>query len=120
MKRKVLIVEDEENIANAEKIILKDDFKVHVARDGMEGLMMAKELEPDLVLLDLMLPRMDGLDLCNKLRKNSKLKNVKIVMVTAKNDAFDEQKGMEAGANDYITKPFEPEELLKVIKQQLL
>jgi DNA-binding response OmpR family regulator len=119
MKKTLLIVEDEENIANAERIILEDAYDVHIAKDGMEGLMMAKELKPDVVVLDLMLPRMDGLDVCRKIKENAELNSTKVVMVTAKNQDDDEKKGMDFGADDYIMKPFEPIELVHVVEQVL-
>ena len=116
MKKSVLIVEDEENIANAERMILEDEFDVHIAKDGMEGLRMAKDIKPDIVVLDLMLPRMDGLDVCKKIKTNKEIGS-KVVMVTAKNQPNDEIKGMDFGADDYIMKPFEPIELMHVINQ---
>ena len=119
MKKNVLIVEDEENIANAEKIILEDYYNVHIAKDGMEGLMKAKELRPDVVVLDLMLPRMDGLDVCRRIKSNPELSGTKVVMVTAKNQQEDENTGMDLGADDYIMKPFEPIEIVHVIQQVL-
>lgn len=117
--RNVLIVEDEENIANAERIILSEQFNVHIAKDGMEGLRMAKELLPDVVVLDLMLPRMDGLDVCRRIKENPSLSHTKVVMVTAKNQDNDEKRGLDFGADDYIMKPFEPLELMHVISQVL-
>lgn len=118
MKKSLLIIEDEENIANAERIILEDEFDVHIAKDGMEGLRVAKELKPDIVVLDLMLPRMGGLDVCKKIKSNKELGS-KVVMVTAKNQDTDELRGIEYGADDYIMKPFEPIELMHVIGQVL-
>ena len=119
MKHKVLIVEDEEPIAEAEKLILEDSYEVHHAADGDTGLEMANEIIPDIVLLDLMLPKRGGYELCFNLRQSEKFNKTKIIMVTAKNLDIDEDKGMLIGADDYITKPFEPEELLHVIQQVL-
>jgi two-component system, OmpR family, alkaline phosphatase synthesis response regulator PhoP len=119
VKKKVLIIEDEKNIANAEKMILQDDYHVVLAHDGLNGLKMAQSHKPDIVVLDLMLPGMHGYDVCKKLREDKNLKDTKIVMVTAKSDDKDEIKGMDLGADDYIMKPFEPVELKHVIKQVL-
>ena len=119
MKKNVLIIEDDENIAKAEELILMNDFNVHTAKDGEEGLKKAKELKPDLIVLDLMLPKIGGIELCKQIRSQEDLKGTKIVMVTAKNQPKDELKGMGTGADDYIMKPFEADELIHVINQVL-
>jgi DNA-binding response OmpR family regulator len=121
MKRRknILIVEDERYIAEAEKLILENDFDVHLAKDGIEGLDKMKRIRPDVVILDIMLPKMDGFQLCQKIREDKTLKNTKIVMVTSKNQEADEEYGMDTGADDYIMKPFEPAELMHVINQVL-
>ncbi|MBC8495843.1 response regulator [archaeon] len=118
MKR-LLIIEDEEHIAEAEKLILKDKYRVFVARTGSEGLEMAKKIRPDVIVLDIMLPHISGYEICQRLRDEKNLSNVKIVMVTAKSEQADEDIGMDLGADDYIMKPFEPEELLHVVSQVL-
>lgn len=117
--KKVLIVEDEEHIANAEKMILEEDYHVLIANNGLRGFDMAKKEKPDLVVLDVMLPGMNGFDVCKKIRNEKALKDTKIVMVTAKNEEKDETHGMDLGADDYIMKPFEAIELKHVIKQVL-
>ena len=117
MKKRALIIEDELNIANAETLILSDEYDVHHATDGDEGLRKAKEIKPHLIILDLMLPKRNGYDVCYHLRQEKSLKGTKIVMVTAKNQSLDEDKGMFIGADDYIAKPFSPEELLHVVNQ---
>lgn len=119
MRKKVLIVEDEDNIAKAEALILGDDFDIHYAADGRTALVKAQEIIPDLIILDLMLPVRGGYDVCFHIRQNDKLKDTKIVMVTAKNTRHDEDKGMFIGADDYLTKPFEPDELRHVVRQAL-
>jgi two-component system phosphate regulon response regulator PhoB len=119
MKKSIVIVEDEINIANAEKLILQSDYNVHLAHDGEEGLRLIKKLKPDAVVLDLMLPKMSGVEICKRIRKDSQLAAVKVVMVTAKNEERDEMKGIDVGADDYIMKPFEPIELRHVIGQVL-
>ena len=119
MKKSVLIIEDDENIAKAEEPILMSDFKVHIAKDGEEGLKKAKEVKPDLVVLDLMMPNIGGIEVCRQIRADEELASTKIVMVTAKDQQKDEVKGMGTGADDYIMKPFEADELLHVINQVL-
>ncbi len=117
MKKNVLIIEDEENIARAEGIILGNDFNVHYAADGEQGLKKAKELKPHLIILDLMLPNRGGYDVCYHLRQDEETKAIKILMVTAKNQQLDEDKGVLVGADRYLTKPFEPEDLLGLAKE---
>jgi len=119
MKPSIVIVEDEVNIAIAEKLILENEYEVHLAHDGEEGLKKIKQVKPDLVVLDLMIPKMSGLEVCRMLRDDDNLKHTKVVMVTAKNTQEDEDKGMDLGADDYIMKPFEPIELMHVVKQVL-
>ncbi|MDP7323839.1 MAG: response regulator [Candidatus Woesearchaeota archaeon] len=119
MKKSVVIVEDDENIARAQELILSANFNVHIAKDGEEGLQAVKEKKPDLVVLDLMLPKMGGMEVCKSIRSDEEIKHTKIVMVTAKNQEKDESDGMDLGADDYIMKPFEADELLHVINQVL-
>ncbi len=119
MKKNVLIIEDDENIAKAEELILMNDFNVHIAKDGEEGLKKAEEVKPDLIVLDLMMPGVGGIEVCKKIREHEQLKDIKIVMVTAKDRGRDELKGMNTGADDYIMKPFEADELMHVINQVL-
>ncbi|MBU0979864.1 MAG: response regulator [Nanoarchaeota archaeon] len=116
---KILIIEDEPNIAKAEGLILGEDHSVHFAEDGEEGLKKVKELKPDLVILDLMLPKKGGYDVCFNIRQDPELKDTKVVMVTAKNQPLDEDKGRFIGADDYLKKPFEPEELKQIVSQAL-
>ncbi len=117
MRKSIVIVEDEVNIANAEKLILQSDFNVHLAHDGEEGLRLIRKLRPDAVVLDLMLPKMSGMEVCKRIRNDDQIGSTKIIMVTAKNEERDEMKGMDYGADDYIMKPFEPAELRHVINQ---
>lgn len=118
-KKSVVIVEDEFHIANAQRLILEKDFNVFIASDGEEGLKKIKEIKPHLVILDIMLPKLDGYNVCKQVREDKELSNTKIIMVTAKDQQKDEFQGMEFGADDYICKPFEDVELLHVISQVL-
>jgi DNA-binding response OmpR family regulator len=108
--KKALIIEDDMNIAELLRLYLeKDGFTVSHAADGGEGVRMAQSTEPDLVLLDIMLPVLDGWVVCGEIRKFSK---VPIIMLTAKGETFDKISGPEMGADDYVVKPFEVKELL--------
>ena len=105
----VLVVEDEESFIEALQLGLeREGFRVHVARDGAEALDVFDRVDPDLVLLDLMLPKVSGVDVCRTLRTRS---DVPIIMVTAKSAEIDTVVGLEVGADDYVTKPFSPREL---------
>lgn len=118
-KKSLVIVEDDESIALAERLILQEQFNVHVARDGEEGLALVKKHKPHAVVLDIMMPKLSGFEVCKRIREDASIKNTKVVMVTAKDQQRDESKGLESGADDYIMKPFEPAELLHVVNQVL-
>ncbi len=110
MARKVLIVEDENNIAELLHLYLeKEGFETEVASDGGKGVELFRSFRPDLVLLDIMLPVMDGWSVCRKIREESK---TPIIMLTAKGETGDKVSGLEMGADDYIVKPFEMKEVL--------
>ena len=114
---KILIVEDEEAIADLEKDYLElSDFQVHIENSGDTGLAAALAEEFDLVILDLMLPGMDGFDVCKKIREK---KNIPILMVSAKKDDIDKIRGLGLGADDYMTKPFSPSELVARVKAHM-
>lgn len=114
---KVLIVEDEVAIADLEKDYLElSGFEVEVANDGLVGLQKAMEEDYNLLILDLMLPGMDGFEICRKIRDE---KNTPIIMVSAKKDDIDKIRGLGLGADDYMTKPFSPSELVARVKAHL-
>ena len=114
---KILIVEDEEAIADLEKDYLElSGFKVEVANDGQNGLLKALKENYDLFILDLMLPGVDGFDICRQIREE---KNTPIIMVSAKKDDIDKIRGLGLGADDYMTKPFSPSELVARVKAHL-
>lgn len=107
MGLKILIVDDEEHIVELLKFNLEvKGYKVLCAYDGVDGFNLAKEEKPDLVLLDLMLPGIDGIEVCRRMKSDSELKKTPVIMLTAKNLEQDKIKGLEIGADDYITKPF--------------
>ena len=114
---KILIVEDEEAIADLEKDYLElSGFQVEVATDGETGLKRAMEGEFDLYIVDVMLPGVDGFDICRQIRNE---KNTPIIMVSAKKDDIDKIRGLGLGADDYMTKPFSPSELVARVKAHL-
>jgi phosphate regulon transcriptional regulator PhoB len=120
MNEKILIVEDEKEIADLISYALKkENFDVTVALDGERALEKLREESFDLVILDLMLPKIQGLEICKIIRNNPKIQKTGIIIVTAKGEEYDRIKGLEMGADDYITKPFSPRELLARIKALL-
>ena len=115
--KKVLIVDDEASIRDIIGFTLeKDGYEFAKAKDGEEALELFEEYQPDIVILDLMLPKIDGLEVCLEIRKKSQ---VPIIMQTAKSDEFDKVLGLEMGADDYVTKPFSNRELLARVKANL-
>ena len=113
----ILIIEDEKDIVEALEYNLKNEgFKVYKAYDGKTGLKQARDKTPDLILLDLMLPLIDGLEVCKILKKESKTAGIPIVMLTAKGSETDKVLGLELGADDYMTKPFSMRELTARVK----
>ena len=114
---KILIVEDEKTIAELEKDYLElSGFEVEVANDGQEGLQKALGEDFDLIILDLMLPGVDGFEICRQVRAE---KNTPIIMVSAKKDDIDKIRGLGLGADDYMTKPFSPSELVARVKAHM-
>lgn len=119
-KEKILIVEDEKDIVKIlEYNLKKEGFRVITAYDGEDAIDLATREHPDMVLLDLMLPGMDGLEVCKSLKAQNKSKDIPIIMLTAKSQEADKVLGLELGADDYVTKPFSPRELLARIKAVL-
>ncbi|KAB3532182.1 response regulator YycF [Alkaliphilus serpentinus] len=117
MEKKILLVEDERPIAEIVKFNLeKEGYQVEVAMDGEEALHKVAKLSPDLVLLDVMLPKMDGFQVCRKIRETY---SMPILMLTAKEEELDKVLGLEMGADDYITKPFGMRELLARVKANI-
>lgn len=110
----ILVIDDDENIAKIISLYLeKEGFKAVVAHDGVEGLKAFAEEKADLIILDIMMPVMDGWDTLKELRKTS---NVPVIMLSAKGETFDKVLGLELGADDYIVKPFEPKEMIARVK----
>lgn len=114
---KILIIEDDKDIAELVEYNLKaEHFQVEVFANGKSGLRRAKEQVPDLIVLDLMLPDLGGVDVCKALKQDSKTRDIPVLMLTAKGEEMDRVIGFEVGADDYLTKPFSPRELVLRIK----
>ena len=117
MDRKILIVDDEKNIVDIIAFNLKKEgYTVITAADGEEGVQKAMEENPDLILLDIMMPKLDGYEVCKKIREK---KNTPIIMLTARAEELDKVLGLELGADDYVTKPFGVRELMARVKANL-
>ena len=117
MKYKILIVDDDVNICELLRLYLeKEGFETIVANDGENAVLAAQKHTPDLVLLDIMLPRLDGWQVCREIRKFSEMP---IIMITAKGEVFDKILGLELGADDYVTKPFDTKEIVARVKAVL-
>jgi len=113
MSKKILIADDEPNIVTSlEFLMRKAGYEVRVARDGEEALAQMESFQPDLVLLDVMMPKVSGYDLCQRLRSHPQWKNVRIVMLSAKGLEVEVTKGMSLGADLYVTKPFSSNDLV--------
>ncbi len=119
-KKRILLIEDEEDIAALIKLHAElNGHKLHVEVDGLNGYRAIEREKPDLVILDVMLPGQNGFDVCRKVKNNPELKNVPVIMLTAKDDELDIVLGLELGADDYVSKPFSPKILFSRIKAVL-
>ena len=119
-KEKILIVDDEEHIIELLKFnLLNAGYDVFTANDGIDAVKIAKAEKPSLLLLDLMLPGIDGFDVCKEIKRDNEMKKTSIIMLTAKGEELDKILGLELGADDYITKPFSVRELLARVKAVL-
>lgn len=116
----ILIIEDEENIAELVQFTLESEgYRIKTANTGPDGVEQARLLNPDLIVLDLMLPDLDGFEVCKIIRQDEKIFAVPIIMLTAKGDETDKVLGLELGADDYVAKPFSPRELAARVKAVL-
>jgi len=119
-KKKILAVDDEPNILMSIEFILEmEGYEVHTARDGEEALEVAERVQPDLILLDVNMPRKDGYEMCRILREREDLAATKVIMLTAKGQTLERKKGLEVGADDYVTKPFSAGDLLEKIRAMI-
>ena len=118
--KKILIAEDDANILiSLDYLMRKKGYEVFVAQDGEEALTLANEHKPDVVLLDIMMPKLDGYEVCEAIKNQAKTRHAKIIFLSAKSKEEDIQKGMEAGASAYITKPFSTTEIVQKVKDLL-
>ena len=118
MNKKILIVDDEPNIVmTLEYAFKKQNFEVFIARDGGEALQIIETSLPDVVLLDIMMPKVDGYQTLKRIKENALLKNTKVVFLTAKNKASDIEKGKNLGADKYLTKPFSIKKIVSEINE---
>jgi len=120
MKYKILIVDDEPNIVmSLEYAFKKQDFEVFIARDGSEALEILEQHIPDIVLLDIMMPNVDGYQTLKHIKSSTELAAIKVVFLTAKNKAIDIEKGLKLGADKYLTKPFSVKKIIAEITELL-
>ena len=118
-KKKVLIVDDEPNVRRLSRTILSKKFDVCEAEDGKQAVEIANAQQPDVILMDMMMPKMDGLTACHMIRKDPATKSIPIIMVTAIGFELNIKLSQQMGANGYVTKPFAPKDLLDKIEQVL-
>ena len=119
-KKKILAVDDEPNILMSIEFILEmEGYEVHIARDGEEALEVAERVQPDLILLDVNMPRKDGYEICRILRERKELAGTKVIMLTAMGQILEKKKGLEVGADEYVTKPFSADDLLQKIRAMI-
>jgi DNA-binding response OmpR family regulator len=118
MSRSILVVDDEPNIVLSLEFLMRQvGYEVRVARDGEAALAAIAESPPDLVLLDVMMPKRDGYDVCQTIRANPAWKNVRVIMLTAKGRDIEREKGLALGADDYVTKPFSTRDVVERVRQ---
>lgn len=116
-KAVILAVDDEPNILMSIEFILEmEGYEVYTARDGDEALEVAERVRPDLILLDINMPRRDGYEVCRILRERDDMTGTKVIMLTAKGQTLERKKGLEVGADEYVTKPFSADDLLHTIR----
>lgn len=119
-KKTILLIEDEEDIAALIKLQAEiSGYKLHVETDGINGYRAIERERPDLVVLDIMLPGQNGLDVCRKMKSHPELKNIPVIIISAKNEELDVVLGLELGADDYVAKPFSPKVLFSRVKAVL-
>ncbi len=118
--KKILIADDNENIREALTYLLEDEgYKLWMAKDGAEALREARNVHPDIIFLDIMMPEMNGYDVCRIIKNDPELSKTYVIMLTAKGQVGEQEHGKEVGADEYIVKPFSPMEILAKIKKLL-
>jgi two-component system alkaline phosphatase synthesis response regulator PhoP len=120
MRKNIVVIEDDKDVIDVLRYFLeKEDYRVHVAQDGLAGLELAAKIQPNLILLDLVLPKLDGVEVCKRLKGDQRLSDIPVIMVTAKGELADKVEGLELGADDYVTKPFSPPELIARVRANI-
>ena len=120
MPKRILIVEDTRTIVMVEKMMLAGrNFTIDIATDGEEGLAKARALKPDLILADIMMPKMDGIEMCRQIKSDPDLKEIPVVMVTTKGEPEKVEQAFLAGCSDYLTKPIDKLELIKKVEKYI-
>ena len=118
---KVLVVDDSSTIRRSAEIFLSDSgCKIILAADGFDALAKVVENQPDIIFIDVVMPRLDGYQACQLIKKNSRFQSTPVIMLSSKNGLFDRARGRMAGSNEYLTKPFTKDELLKAIERHTL
>jgi DNA-binding response OmpR family regulator len=116
----ILIVDDEPYIQRSLSFVLrKEGFEVEIASNGEEGIKKAKELKPKIIFLDIIMPKLNGFDTCKRIKSDREMADSYVIILTAKGQEVDKEKGLEAGANAYLTKPFSPKEIVSKVKEVL-
>ncbi len=119
-QKKILIADDNENIRDALTYLLEDEgYQLRLAKDGAEAIIITREFRPDVLFLDIMMPEINGYDVCRTIKSDPVLKDTYIIMLTAKGQVAEQEKGRQVGADEYIVKPFSPMEILTKIKKIL-
>jgi DNA-binding response OmpR family regulator len=119
-QKKILIADDNENIREALTYLLEDEgYKLLLAKDGADALRKVRELRPDILFLDIMMPEVNGYDVCRAIKSDPELRGIYVIMLTAKGQVAEQERGKEVGADEYIVKPFSPMEILAKVKNIL-
>lgn len=117
-QKKILIADDNENIREALTYLLEDEgYKLWLAKDGAEALAKARDIRPDILFLDIMMPEMSGYEVCRIIKSDPDLKGIYVIMLTAKGQSAEQERGRSVGADEYIIKPFSPMEVLAKVKK---
>jgi two-component system, OmpR family, alkaline phosphatase synthesis response regulator PhoP len=117
-QKKILIADDNENIREALTYLLEDEgYKLWLAKDGAETLVKARDIRPDILFLDIMMPEMSGYEVCRIIKNDPDLKGIYVIMLTAKGQSAEQERGRSVGADEYIIKPFSPMEVLAKVKK---
>jgi len=118
-EKKILVVDDAETILMMERMILGKSYTVVTAKDGEKALAVAASEKPDLIILDIVMPNMDGFEVCRRIKSDENTKSIPVIMVTTKGDSSNVEKGFQSGCNDYVTKPISGAELLSKVRSHL-